>query len=190
MANRTQIVCLCEGRKGESIDPVFINRLMRSLQPDWLRPWPGSNVIRLVPWGGRKEVVEKLPAELARCRSAGGDTTLMVWADCDDNCADPEALRELFWQEAQRREITKEQFDRVVFIFAKDRIENWIEFLTTGNTDESKEGPRVKHNREVADAAKKLASKCKEGKPVDNMPPSLEWSCNNWRALVERMKTS
>ncbi|HKR11356.1 MAG TPA: hypothetical protein VJT15_04825 [Pyrinomonadaceae bacterium] len=39
MANRTQIVCLHEGKKGRSIDPVFINRLMRSLNPAWIRPW-------------------------------------------------------------------------------------------------------------------------------------------------------
>ena len=190
MASRTQIVCLCEGRKGESIDEVFINRLMKSLQPVWLRPWPGSNVIRLVPCGGRKEVVEKLPAELARCLGAGGHTTLMVWADCDDDCADPDALKAHFWNEAQGQAITKEQFERVVFIFAKDRIENWIEFLTTGNTDESKEGPRVKHNREAAEAAKKLAKMCKENKPLSNMPSSLQWSCKNWRRFVEGMKTA
>ena len=51
MASRTQIVCLCEGRKGESIDEVFINRLIKSLNPNWLRPWAGSNTIRLVPSG-------------------------------------------------------------------------------------------------------------------------------------------
>ena len=190
MASRTQIVCLCEGRKGESIDPVFINRLMKSLQPNWLRPWAGSNVIRLVSCGGRKEVVEQLPAELARCLGAGGDTTLMVWADCDDDCADPEALKARFWRDTQRQAITKEQFERVVFLFAKDRIENWIEFLTTGSTDESKEGPRVKHNRQAAEAAKTLARMCRENKPVDNMPPSLQWSCKNWWALVKRMKTA
>ena len=190
MASRTQIVCLCEGRKGESIDEVFINRLMKSLQPVWLRPWPGSNVIRLDPCGGRKEVVEKLPAELRRCLGAGGHTTLMVWADCDDNCADPDALKAHFWKEAQRQAITEEQFERVVFIFAKDRIENWIEFLATGNTDESKEGPRVKHNREAAEAAKKLAKMCKENKPVANMPSSLQWSCKNWRRFVESMTTA
>jgi hypothetical protein len=188
VASRTQIVCLCEGRKGESIDEVFINRLMKSLQPEWLRPWPGSNVIRLVPCGGRKEVVEKLPAELAHCLGAGGHRTLMVWADCDDDCPDPEALKAHFWNEAQRQAITKAQFERVVFIFAKDRIENWIEFLVTGNTDESKEGPRVKHNREAAEAAKKLAMMCREGKPVNNMPLSLQWSCNNWQTLRNRMR--
>ncbi len=190
MASRTQIVCLCEGKKGKSIDEVFINRLMKSLDPVWLRPWPGSNVIRLVPCGGRKEVVEKLPAELVRCLGAGGQTTLMVWADCDDNCADPDSLKALFWNEAQAQAISKEQFERVVFIFAKDRIENWIEFLTTGNADESKEGPRVKHHREAAEAAKKLATMCKENKPVGDMPSSLQWSCKNWRSFVESMKTA
>ena len=190
MASRTQIVCLCEGRKGESIDEVFINRLVKSLQPEWLRPWRGSNVIRLVPCGGRKEVVVELPAELERCLGAGGHTTLMVWADCDDDCADPEALKAHFWNEAQRQAITREQFERVVFIFAKDRIENWIEFLVTGNTDESKEGPRVKHTREAAEAAKKLAIMCTKGKPVNNMPPSLQWSCKNWQTLRNRMQTA
>ncbi len=130
-----------------------------------------------------------MPKQLRLCLDAGGDTTLMVWADCDDDCADPETLKAIFWNEAQRQAISKEQFERVVFIFAKDRIENWIEFLTTGNTDESKEGPRVKHNRDAADAAKKLAKMCKEGKLRNDMPPSLQWSCQNWRTLRDRMQT-
>ena len=129
-----------------------------------------------------------MPAELQGCLNAGADTTLMVWADCDNDCNDSEALKSHFWNEAQRQSITKEQFERVVFVFAKDRIENWIEFLKTGKTDESIEGPRVRHNREAADAAKKLASMCKENKPVNNMPPSLLWSCRNWQALKQRMK--
>ncbi len=112
----------------------------------------------------------------------------MVLADCDDDCADGDSLREHFWREAQREQITREQFDRVVFIFAKDRLENWIEFLHTGKTDESKEGPRVNHNSVVAKAARKLADLCKSGRPVGDMPPSLVWSCNNWRALANRLK--
>ena len=46
----------------------------------------------------------------------------------------------------------------------------------------------MKHNRDAAKAAKKLASMCSENRAVDNMPPSLEWSCKNWQALVKRMK--
>ena len=114
----------------------------------------------------------------------------MVWADCDHNCPDGDSLKRDFWQEAQRRGISKDDFDHVVFIFAKDRLENWIEFLQTGNTDETEEGPRVTHNRAVADAAKKLADFCKAGKPVDDMPTSMKWSCKNWQVLGERMKQS
>lgn len=187
MASRTQIVCLCEGRKGESIDEVFINSLLKTLRPGWIRQ-QGSNIVRLVPCGGRNAVVEKMPEELKSCLAAGANTTLMVWADLDDNRDNGDALKVDFWQEAQRNGINKDDFDRTVFIFAKDRLENWIEFLQTGNTDESKEGPRVKHNRNVADAAKKLADFCKAGKSVDGMPPSLQWSCKNWRALVDRMR--
>ena len=187
MASRTQIVCLCEGTNGASIDEVFINKLMRLLRPAWIRP-EGSNFVRARPCGGRKALIEKMPVELQNCLDAGADTTLMVWADCDDSCADGDALKASFWKEAERRGITKAQFDRVVFIFAKDRIENWIQFLNTGATNEAKEGPRLRHDREAADAAKTLAGLCKAGKPVDEMPPSLQWSCKNWRMLVERMK--
>jgi len=187
VASRTQIVCVCEGERG-SIDAVFINKLMKTLKPAWIRP-QGSNVARLVPCGGRKALIEKMPTELQGCLTAGGDTTLMVWADCDHNCADGEALKTAFWKEAERQGIAKEQFDRVVFIFAKDRLENWIEFLQTGITDESKEGPRVRHNRTVAEAAKKLEEFCTAGESVDGMPPSLQWSCRNWRALAERMRS-
>ena len=188
MASRTQIVCLSEGEQGASIDPVFINRLMRSLRPDWVTPWDGSNTVRIVPCGGRKALIEAMPTELRNCLAAGGHTTLMVWADCDDDCADGDALKARFWQEAWHKEITNDQFGQVVFIFAKDRLENWIEFLQNGETDESREGPRVRHNREVADAAKKLAEMCRGGQPVVAMPQSLQWSCCNWRTLVERMR--
>jgi len=187
VASRTQIVCLCEGEKGRSLDEVFINKLMKTLKPKWIR-FDGSNVVRPEPCGGRAEVIQRMPCELKKCLGQGADTTLMVWADCDHDCSDPDALKARFWKESQAQEITKEQFERVVFIFAKDRLENWVEFLKTGNTDEAVEGARVKNGKQVADAAKTLADFCKAGKPVDGMPPSLQWSCKNWRALVERMK--
>ena len=190
MASRTQIVCLCEGEQGSSIDPVFINCLMRSLKPDWVRSWGGSNIVRVVPCGNRNSVIERMPAELRACKAAGGNTTLMVWADCDDDCADGEALKALFRKEAQRLGIRQEDFDRILFIFPKDRLENWIEYLRDGKTNESEEGARVKHTREAADAAKKLAKLCREGRPIDDLPPSLKWSCENWRSLSARMKSS
>ncbi len=129
-----------------------------------------------------------MPNQLKRCLEAGGHTTLMVMADCDDNCTDCDSLREQFWREAETQRITRSQFDRVVFVFAKDRLENWIEFLQTGETDEAREGPRVKHNRTVAAAAKQLADLCKRAKPVHGMPPSLKWSCDNWRSLTDDFK--
>ncbi len=185
MASRTQIVCLCEGEKGKSIDEVFINKLIKSLDPKWLRP--GSNRIRLVPCGGRKQLIEKMPKELKNCLAAGGNTTLMVWADCDDNCDDGDALKQKFWTQAQQSGVSSDDFSRIVFIFAKYRLENWIEFLQTDKTNEAKKGPRLSHNREAADAAKKLAKLCKDVMPVDGMPPSLQWSCGNWQKLVRRM---
>jgi hypothetical protein len=189
VASRTKIVCLCEGAKGASIDEVFINKLMKTLKPAWIRS-EGTNVVRPLPCGNRLEVMKRTPEELKRCLSAGGDTTLMVWADCDHDCDDGDALKAKFWKEANEAGIAQNEFDRIVFIFAKDRLENWIQFLNMGQTNQPVEGPRVKHGKEVADAAKKLAGLCEAGRPVQNMPPSLQWSCNNWKALVNRMKRS
>lgn len=188
MGNRTQIVCLHEGHRGKSTDPVFINKLIRSLNPAWLRPHAGSNVIRLVGCGNRDAVMTTLPTQLKLCLQAGGDTTLMVWADVDDDTTDGDQLRGRFWQEAQNAGISQDEFDQVVFVFAKDRIENWIEFLMVDCTDESREGPRVT-DKTAAEAAKKLAKRCQQQTMNPPLPPSLEWSCRNWRKLVERMKS-
>lgn len=187
MASRTQIVCLCEGKHGRSIDPLFINTLIKTLKPAWVRR-VGSNWLRLNAYGSRSELIKRTPEELQRCLSAGSDTTLMVWADCDDDCYNGDAPKNQFWNEAEESGITQSDFERIVFIFAKDRLENWVQFLNTGRTDEAVEGPRIPHDGDVSEAAKKLAEFCKAGQSVDNMPPSLGWSCRNWRALVNRMR--
>ena len=188
MASRTQIVCLHEGERGRSIDPIFIRSLLKALDPAWIRPWQGNNMIRTSPCGGRSDLIAKMPAELRSCLAMGGDTTLMVWADLDHDTANGDELKAKFWATAQQAGVTKAEFDQVVFVFAKDRIENWVEFLLTGTTDESREGPRQKNDRLVAEAAKALARRCVSGAIAPPLPPSLAWSCVNWRRLVERMR--
>jgi hypothetical protein len=95
-------------------------------------------------------VIAKTPEYLRQCLKRGADTTLMVWADLDHDKDNGDQLKVLFWEEAEKAGITKEDFDGVVFVFAKDRIENWIEFLRTGRTDENAEGPRVPQGKLVA----------------------------------------
>jgi hypothetical protein len=168
---------------------MFIRILLKSLDPAWIRPWKGNNIVRTVDAGGRNALIERMPAELKGCLEMGGNTTLMVWADLDHNMDHGGQLKANFWTSAQQAGVTKEQFDQVVFIFAKDRIENWIEFLLTGTTDESKEGLRQKHDRSVAEAARLLAKRCLSCSVEPKLPPSLAWSCLNWRSLVERMRT-
>lgn len=133
--------------------------------------------------------MERMPEELRKCRQMGGDTTLMVWADLDHDMSDGEELKTAFWTVAEKRGVSEEEFDTVVFVFAKDRIENWIEFLLTGRTDESTEGPRQKHGRAVSEAARELARRCHSGTTDPGMPPSLVWSCRNWRRFVDRLNT-
>ena len=88
MASRTELVCMCEGEKGASIDSVLINRLIRSLKPTWIRK-QGSNFVVILPKGGRKSLIAAVPAELRRCLNQGASTTLMVWADLDDDMDTP-----------------------------------------------------------------------------------------------------
>ena len=188
MASKTQIVCFHEGKQGRSVDPVFINTLLKKLKPSWIRPWEGSNVVRLEACGGRAELIARMPSALRSCLAMGGNTTLMVWADLDPYTPTGEQLRERFWGAAQPAGIQREQFDQVVFVFAKDRLENWIEFLLTGATDESREGPRQKHDKLAAEAARSLAKRCASNVAEPKLPPSLIWSCQNWHKLKERMK--
>lgn len=188
MASRTQIVCLHEGERGRSIDPVFIRTLLKELDPAWIRPWKGSNIIRPVDCGGRSNLIAKMPEELQTCIAMGADTTLMVWTDLDDDIEDGNQLRQKFYEKARQNGISDNDFDRVVFVFAKDRLENWIEFLLKGSTDEAEEGPRVKDGKPVAAAAKKLAQICKGQLQGVQLPPSLNWSCQNWHRLVARMR--
>jgi hypothetical protein len=146
-------------------------------------------MVRPVDCGGRKELIDRMPGELRSCLEMGSDTTLMVWADLDDDMDHGGQLKEEFWKVAREAEITKQQFEQVVFVFAKDRLENWVEFLLTGATDEAREGPRQKHGRPVAEAARLLAQRCSSGTAESELPPSLIWSCQNWRTLVNRMKS-
>jgi len=128
-----------------------------------------------------------MPAQLKACITAGSDTTLMVWADLDDNMLDGDQLKREFWSKAQAAGVEREEFEQVVFVFAKDRIENWIEYLSTGITDEAKEGPRVT-DKAAAEAAVTLADRCQQQTTGPALPPSLEWSCQNWKKLVKRMR--
>jgi len=181
-------MCLHEGNERRSIDPIFIRTLLKALDPAWIRPWTGNNIIRAIDCGGRNDLISRMPAELQACLEMGGDTTLMVWADLDHDMDNGEQLKDRFWTAAQQNGITRDQFDQVVFVFAKDRLENWIEFLLTGTTDELREGPRQKHDKPVADAARTLASRCSGREKGPPIPQSLQWSCENWRKLVEKMR--
>jgi len=70
-----------------------------------------------------------MPAELQSCLAMGGDTTLMVWADLDHDMKNDDELREKFWTVAHQAGITQEPFDQVVFVFAKDNVEQKTEVM-------------------------------------------------------------
>jgi hypothetical protein len=161
---------------------------LKALDPAWIRPWKGNNIIRTIACGGRTELISRMPAELQACLGMGGDTTLMVWADLNHDMDNGEQLKGIFWAAAEQYGIRRDQFDQVVFVFAKDRLENWIEFLLTGTTDELREGRRQMHDKPVADAAKTLASRCSGRVLGPPLPPSLQWSCENWRNLLGKMR--
>ena len=187
MAKRTQIVCIHEGKQGKSIDPIFANAFIKAYNPEWLRPYK-TGIVYFKPCGGKTELLQTFPQELKNCIAMGSDTTLIVLADIDD-LENGEHLKQRYWEAAQKEKITREMFEKAVFIFPKNRIENWIQYLSTGATKESAEGPRVKDFSEAKDMAQLLAKKCRQSQQIkEAFPPSLEWSCRNWRALVDRMR--
>ena len=176
---RTQIICLHEGRPN-SVDRSFVNSFLKAYSAKWMRPWT------LVPCGDKTRLLERFPKELKICGSRGGNTTLIVMADVDD-CKDSDALKAKYRKAAQAEGISQDLFDQVVFAFPKDRIENWVQYIKTGTTDENVEGPRVK-NPGAATAAKKLADICKSGSDNSSFPPSLKWSCISWSNMTRRVR--
>lgn len=194
MSHRTQIVYMHEGEKNDegimnSVDPIFANAFLRKYDPKWLR-----SPTKPVPCGRKGRLLEMFPQTLKDVMAQGSDTTLIVLADVDDKIDDCEKLKDDYWEVAQKADIKREDFDKVVFIFPKDRIENWVEFLCGRETDESVEGKRTKKTasgkRLVRDAAERLAQMCKSGHGIPNIPPSLEWSCKNWRKFSNGMQDS
>lgn len=184
MGKRTQIVCMHEGKK-DSVDPVFINSFLKEYKPRWLRPYENTK-LRLVPCGGKTELLNKFPNELQLVHAQGSDTTLVVFADIDDDIETGDELKKRYEEKMNTCNIPKEWLNEVVFIFSKDRIENWIEYILEGKTNENIEGKRVDRSA-AKKAAQELAKLCKGGKPQTMLPPSLQWSCKNWHNLVNTM---
>lgn len=113
---------------------------------------------------------------------------LAVLADVDDDVASPDVLKEKYWQAAEAAGISRGVFDKVLFLFPKYRIENWIQYINNGSTDENAKGPRVP-NSVAKEAGKKLAQMCLNGTTGGaQLPLSLEWSCRNWHGLLGRMQ--
>jgi len=85
MPKRSQIVCLHEGERNKegklySIDPVFANAFFKAYKPNWVR-----GGLRPVLCGGKTQLLERFAEELELCEKQGGDTTLIVMADVDDD---------------------------------------------------------------------------------------------------------
>jgi hypothetical protein len=161
--SRTQIVCLHEGEKGRSIDPVFICALLKALDPAWIRPWKGSNKFRPIDCGARSSLIARMPRELRTCLEMGADTTLMVWADLDDDMDDGEQLRREFQKNATQNGLTEEDFDRVVFIFAKTGSKTGSSFYSLGQLMRLKKG-----------LGKKMASASQ--RPQEGWPKNVQGS--------------
>jgi hypothetical protein len=116
MPKRTQIVCIHEGKKGPSIDPVFANAFLKAYDPEWIRPWK-TTAARFTGYGGKAELRKAFPKELQSCSTAGGDTTLVVLADVDDDLENGDELKSKYWKEAETAGLSRELFEKVVFIF-------------------------------------------------------------------------
>ena len=182
----TQIICIHEG-VDNSVDRKFAQAFLKQYKPSWVRPGKNNKGWQFESCGDNTNLLKQFPRYLDLCSRRGGHTTLVVLGDLDHSHKNGDELKEKYWKAANAADIKREYFDQVIFIFPKDRIENWIEYINMGHTNEEIEGPRVSIE-EARKAGKALAVRCKSSQALQNIPLSLAWSCNNWQQLVRRMR--
>ena len=113
-------------------------------------------------------------------------TALVVLIDADRDSV--ETIRRLLddrLKQEQMNALSSE--DRVFIASPKWRIENWIEYLKTGKTDEKSQGPRLDDEGSARTLALDLHRKCLVKSPLLNVPPSLGKACEEWQLFRTKL---
>lgn len=174
MGRRVQIVFLCEDSQHQSFGLAFLGELT------------GIRNIETVRAGSRANVINRFPKELKALRSRSG-SALVVMIDADkDSVSD---VRQIIDQKlAQTGEPPVRVKDLVFVASPKWRIENWIQYLREGHTDESKQGPRLDKENSCREDAKRLFESCIGNVALLQAPESLESACAEWKPFRNRIK--
>jgi hypothetical protein len=168
MAKRVEIVFLHEDTQHQSFGTAFLNKITRVRR------------IEPVRMGRRSMLVNDFPRQLKAVRSRGGKAALVVLIDADHDSV--QEIREVLdrrLKEADMPTISPE--DPIFIAIPKWRIENWIEYLRTGDTDEAAQGARLIDEASARPLAAKLHETCLNGPPLASPPPSLEQACTEWQ---------
>lgn len=133
---------------------------------------------------GEQQVRELFSKELAarRGRPKGEQHWLVVVTDGDR--FSPDQRRNQLEKEAQAQNLARLETDEKVAVFVPCRnIESWIQWLETGEIDETTDYKTRFSSAKPTKYAQQLNSKC-QSLATDQFPPSLQDACEQWKKVV------
>lgn len=171
---RVEIVFLHEDTQHQSFGTAFLNQIktMRRIEP--------------VRKGSRALLVQDFPRQVKAVRSRGGAAALVVLIDADRDSVDKvwNILNDRLKQEGMS---VISSSDLIFIASPKWRIENWIEYLRTGATNEELQGPRLEDEGSAREDAGSLYQMCVTRALPPNPPPSLKAACEQWLAFRDKL---
>ncbi len=185
MSRASDIIVLCEDRLQE----VFVRRFLK-------RGWGIKQPpIRLVPYphagsggAGEKHVRDNYPNQLKAFRTRHARTILIVVMDADTGTAE-EHHRELerACSCVQPPVGVRQANEAVVHVIPKRHIETWLAYLDSVNVDEDC-SYKSDYGFRGCEAGchhlvDRLATACKNGEQLANMPDSLGRTCREFERI-------
>lgn len=152
--------------------------------------------LRVVPYpksiGSGKSLIEKqLEAQVRafRSRDSHTATVLMVVRDADElPAAEAKALLD------QTPPSARHVDERIVYVLPKWHIETWLAYLAGVSVDEDEKREyknrygQIAKWKECHPLIDQLASKCREGTPLNAPPPSLVEACKEFERIRDALR--
>jgi hypothetical protein len=173
MPKKVSLVVLCEDEMHQSFVAAFLNRISLPLNG---RP-------RIEPLGSRSRVMERFPTEVRALRQAHAERRLLIVVDADKDT--PASVEAQFIQKLKEAGVSDNiSGDPILFVIPKWELENWALDLMGKSIGELRDpGARGKIGDDVRESGRLLADACQKHSIPGTPLPSLQNSCNRWKAF-------
>ena len=174
-----EIILLCEDKQTNT----FVRRFLQ------LRKFGRRHIHTLpLPDGaqsGEQWVRKSYPRELKAIRQTQGKLLIVV-IDADKNTT--ERRHEQLRSECIRQDIPpRSESDKVLHIIPRRNIETWFAYLGGADVDEDTQYPRLNHESDCAEHARRLYKMCQEEQRLrEPAPPSLRDACDEYLRLQRK----